>query len=471
MKFPNNFLWGGAISANQSEGNCLADHRSFSVMDLVPMNSSRRKIKQGLMDYNLFNESNSYYPSRTGVDFYKNYESDISLLSELGINCFRMSISWTRIFPEPNKKTPNRLGLDYYRKVFETCKKYKIEPLVTISHFDIPLYLIQSIGGWENRDMIDEYIKYAEILFLEYKDLVKYWITFNEINVILHNSFSGGGLSLLNKDNIEQIKYQAAHHQLIASAKAIEIAHQINTENRVGCMIAAGDYYPYSCNPVDVMLAVEKNRESYFFIDIQCRGYYPSYSKRLFEEKGVNIQFMPGDVKMLSNNCADFIALSYYTSRCISHDKKDSTSSNIMTSVKNPYIESSEWGWQIDPLGLRINLNTLYDRYQVPLFVVENGLGAKDVMIDGNIDDDYRIEYLSQHIKMVYEAIKDGVEVMGYLVWGIIDLVAASTGEMDKRYGLIYVDVDNFGNGSFKRYKKKSFDWYKSIVKSNGKKL
>lgn len=468
MTFPKDFLWGGAIAANQAEGAYLKDKYSLSVMDVVPLGEKRRAVKQGFIDYRIFDEQNTYYPSRTGIQFYDRYEEDIKLLAELGIKCFRTSISWTRIFPTGVENKPNQEGLDFYRRVFELCRSYKIEPLVTISHFDIPVYLIDSIGGWRNREMISHYTKYARTLFENYKDLVRNWITFNEINVILHNSFSGGGLELFGEENVAQIRYQAAHHQLIASSLAVKIAHEINPNNKVGCMLAAGDYYPYSCHPEDIMMALDKNRESYFFIDIQCRGQYPAYSKRKFKELDVKLKIEDGDLEILSENTADFVALSYYTSRCISHDKQDETSSNLMTSVKNPYISSSDWGWQIDPLGLRITLNTLYDRYQKPLFIVENGLGAKDQVVDGQIHDDYRIDYISKHIQMVSEAIEDGVEIIGYLVWGIIDLVAASTGEMSKRYGMIYVDADNAGHGSFDRLKKSSFEWYKKIIASNG---
>lgn len=468
MIFPKDFLWGGAIAANQAEGAYLTDNRSLSVMDVVPLGKKRRAIKQGFIDYRSFDEQSTYYPSRVGIQFFERYEEDIKLLAELGIKCFRTSISWTRIFPTGIEEEPNQAGLDFYRRVFELCHSYNIEPLVTISHFDVPMYLVDSIGGWQNREMISYYTKYARTLFENYKDFVRYWIPFNEINVILHNSFSGGGLELFDVENVDQIRYQAAHHQLVASSLAINIAHEINPDNKVGCMLAAGDYYPYSCHPEDVMMALDKNRESYFFIDIQCRGKYPTYSKRRFKTLDIELTIEEGDLQILSQNTADFIALSYYTSRCISHDKQHETSSNLMTSVKNPYIASSDWGWQIDPLGLRITLNTLYDRYQKPLFIVENGLGAKDQLVDGQIHDPYRIDYLSKHIQMVNEAIEDGVEIMGYLVWGIIDLVAASTGEMTKRYGMIYVDADNTGNGSYDRLKKTSFEWYKNLIARNG---
>ncbi len=320
--------------------------------------------------------------------------------------------------------------------------------------------------------MIDFYIKYAKTLFEEFNGLVKYWITFNEINVILHNSFSGAGLILTDDENPEQIKYQAAHHELVASALAVKIAHQINPHNQVGCMLAAGDYYPYTCHPEDVFYAMNRNRESYFFIDIQSKGEYPRYAHRIFEEKDIKLSINESDLEILKNHTVDFIALSYYTSRCISIKKmQEESEANVMNSMKNPYIPSSEWGWQIDPLGLRITLNTLYDRYQKPLFIVENGLGAKDELINGTVEDDYRIDYLREHIKAMKDAMKDGVEVIGYLTWGCIDLVAASTGQMSKRYGFVYVDRDDYAQGTNQRFKKKSFAWYHKVIASHGEDL
>lgn len=467
----NDFLWGGAIAANQAEGAYLEDGRGLSTMDVVPMNEKRIFIKQGKIPYTQ-NSPDDYFPTHKAIDFYHTYKEDIKLLAELGFKCFRISISWTRIYPTGEEDSPNEQGLSYYRSLFMECKKYGIEPLVTISHFDVPMNLVNKYGSWRNRKMIEFYLKYAKTLFETFKGLVRYWITFNEINVILHNSFSGAGLILNEEENPEQIKYQAAHHELVASALAVELAHKIDNNNKVGCMLAAGDYYPYSCNPDDVFLALQKNRESYFFIDIQSKGQYPSYAQRIFKEKNVHISMEKDDLDILERNTVDFISLSYYTSRCVSSDKtKAVNEANVMRSIKNPYIESSDWGWQIDPLGLRITLNTLYDRYQKPLFIVENGLGAKDEVINGEINDDYRIYYLKEHIKAMQEAIEDGVEILGYLVWGCIDLVAASTGEMSKRYGFIYVDRNNYAEGTNKRIKKKSFEWYKKVIETNGKVL
>lgn len=468
MTFSEDFLWGGAIAANQAEGGYTESGRGLSVMDVVPMSTERKSVKQGKVCYKKITEDN-YFPARYGIDFYTNYETDIRLLAEMGIKCFRTSISWTRIFPKGIEDSPNRQGLLYYKKVFALCKQLGIEPLVTLSHFDIPLYLVEKYGGWRNRKMIKFFAKYAETVFKELKGLVKYWITFNEINVILHNSFSGGGLILDGEQYPERIRYQAAHHQLVASALTTKLAHEIDAENQIGCMLAAGDYYPYSCNPKDVFTALNKNRESYFFTDVQCKGEYPFYAKRLFDEKQIVLEVMPDDYETLKKYTADFLSLSYYTSRTISHDLQDTKEANVMVSVENPYLESSEWGWQIDPLGFRITLNNLYDRYEKPLFVVENGLGAKDKLENSTVEDDYRISYLKKHIEALLEAQRDGVELIGYTTWGCIDLVAASTGEMEKRYGFVYVDRNNFGEGTNKRFKKKSFQWYKQVIASNGK--
>lgn len=471
MKMKKDFLWGGAIAANQAEGAYLEDGKGLSTMDVVPISNQRVLIKQGKIPYTQ-SKTTDYFPTHKAIDFYHTYKDDIRLLAEMGFKCFRTSIAWTRIYPTGEEEMPNENGLAYYKSLFEECHKYGIEPLVTISHFDVPIHLVNKYGSWRNRKMIDFYLKYAKTLFEHFKGLVKYWITFNEINVILHNSFSGAGLILCEEKNPEQIKYQAAHHELVASALATKIAHEINPENKIGCMLAAGDYYPYSCDPKDVFLALNKNRESYFFIDIQSKGEYPSYTQRLFEEKNIKLNISENDLDILKNNTVDFISLSYYTSRCASVEKmKEANEANVMRSVKNPYIQSSEWGWQIDPLGLRITLNTLYDRYQKPLFIVENGLGAKDVLIDNKVEDDYRIYYLKEHIQAMKEAVKDGVDVIGYLTWGCIDLVAASTGQMSKRYGFVYVDRDDYAQGTNKRIKKKSFEWYKKVVASNGEDL
>ena len=362
--------------------------------------------------------------------------------------------------------------------MFKECKKYEIEPLVTITHFDCPMHLINTYGGWKNRKMIDFYKRLVTVLFTRYKDLVKYWITFNEINMILHLPFMGAGLHFEENEDQTQAKYVSAHHELVASAWATKIAHEINPDNMIGCMMAAGNYYPYSCMPEDVWAALGKDRENMMFIDVQARGYYPNYALKFFEREGIHFDISDEDREILKNHTVDFISFSYYSSRCITtQEGVGETIGNAFKGTKNPYLKSSEWGWQIDPLGLRITMNTLYDRYQKPLFIVENGLGANDVLLEEEIDgyrvsDDYRISYLKEHIKAFKAAVEeDGVDLLGFTPWGCIDLVSASTGEMAKRYGFIYVDRHNDGSGTMQRYKKKSFYWYKDVIASNGEKL
>ncbi len=464
------FLWGGAVAANQCEGAYDADGKGLSLVDIMP------NVHEGRFEamFNINKAKNTeynYYPSHKSIDFYNKYKEDIKLLSEMGFNVFRMSISWARIFPNGDDKSPNEAGLKFYDNVFDECLKYGIEPLVTINHFDTPLALMDNYGGWKNRKLIDFYMNYCEVIFNRYKDKVKYWLTFNEINMILHIPSIGGLLNLDGEENPEQVKYQAAHHQLVASAKATKLAHEINPDMKIGCMLAAGKTYANTCNPKDVMKSLEADREGYFFIDVQSRGYYPSFSNRLFEEKNIKLEITEEDLKVLKENTVDFISFSYYSSRLISADPnlEDKTEGNVFASLKNPYLDRSEWGWQIDPLGLRITMNEIYDRYQKPLFIVENGFGAIDIPDEnGYVEDDYRIEYLREHIKAFKEAIKDGVDLIGYTPWGCIDLISASTGEMKKRYGFIYVDLDDKGNGTRKRSKKKSFYWYKQVIESNG---
>jgi 6-phospho-beta-glucosidase len=332
--------------------------------------------------------------------------------------------------------------------------------------------LVKTVGSWRSRKMVGYYERLCTTIFTRYKDKVKYWLTFNEINMLLHLPFMGAGLVFEEGDDVEAIKYQAAHHQLIASAKATKIAHEINPNFKIGCMLAAGNTYANTCAPEDVWKSMEKDRENYFFIDVQSRGEYPNYAKKMLEKININIKMEDGDLELLKENTVDFISFSYYSSRLTSADPKINaqTEGNVFATLKNPHLKASEWGWQIDPLGLRITMNAMYDRYQKPLFIVENGLGAVDnVDENGYVEDDYRIEYLREHIKAMKDAVnEDGVELMGYTPWGCIDLVSASTGEMKKRYGFIYVDKDNEGNGTLKRSKKKSFNWYKKVIESNG---
>lgn len=471
MGFPTNFLWGGASAANQCEGAYDIDGRGLANVDVCPSGEMRSSVISGKKKMLACDKTLSY-PSHKAIDMYHHYQEDIALFAQMGFQVYRLSIAWTRIYPTGEEENPNELGLQFYENVFKECLRYGIQPLVTISHFDCPVHLIEKFGGWRNRKMITFYLQLCETLFKRYKGLVTKWLTFNEINMVLHAPFMGAGLVFEEGENEEAIKYLAAHHELVASAMATSLAHTIDENNQIGCMFAAGSAYPFTCHPQDVFKAMEVDRENYFFVDVQSRGEYPSYAIKQLEAKKIMPRMEEQDLQIVKENTVDFIAFSYYNSRCVAHhhDKKDIAEGNLFASIKNPHLQYSEWGWPIDPLGLRITLNAIYDRYQKPMFLVENGLGAQDVVEeDGQINDDYRIAYLASHIEAMKASIEeDGVDLMGYTSWAPIDLISASTGEMKKRYGFIYVDQNEEGTGTLQRLKKKSFDWYKKVIASNG---
>ena len=466
------FLWGGALAANQCEGAYLEDGRLPSSCDLLP-DAANGRWDAMYHPLHLLETEYPYYPSHEATDFYHRYKEDIKLLSECGIRALRLSISWTRIYPTGQEEEPNEAGLKFYDDLFAECHRYGIEPIVTLTHFDVPVELIRRYGSWRDRKMISFYEKYARTVLSRYKDLVRYWLTFNEINMITHIPFLGGGL-LVDKDDpdFDDIVYNAAHNQLLASACAVKAARQIDPGLKVGCMMAAGSFYPYSCDPKDVMEACISNNKNCMFIDVQMNGAYSGFALNHLKKAGVKFNIEEGDMKLLKENTCDFLGFSYYSSRLISADPKrlrNTADGNAITTLRNPHLEITKWGRQIDPIGLRVTMNDLYNRYHKPLFVVENGLGAADVNEDGKIHDDYRIGYIAKHIEQMKLAMEeDGVENMGYLVWGIIDLISAGGGEMDKRYGLVYVNKHNDGSGDLERLKKDSFSWYEKVIASNG---
>ena len=467
------FLWGGATAANQCEGGFREGGRGMAIVDVIPHGVYRMPVMNGTMDYRDLPED-IRYPGREAIDMYGHYKEDIALFAEMGFQCYRFSFSWSRIFPTGEEAEPDREGLRFYDDVINELLRYGIEPVVTLCHFDAPLFLVEKYGSWKSRKMIDSFLRYCDTVFRHFKGRVRYWITFNEINMLMHLPFLGAGIRLKEGEDELRVKYQAAHHELVASALAVKMAREISPEFQIGCMLAAGSVYPYSCNPADVWESMKKDRENYFFIDVQARGEYPGYAKKYLARQGIELEMTVEDTEILKENTVDFISLSYYNSRCVRSDGKgEASGGNVFASAKNPYLECSQWGWPIDPMGFRITLNALYDRYQKPLFVVENGLGAVDaVKEDGSIDDDYRIDYLRSHIRAMMEAAdEDGVDIMGYTPWGCIDLVSATTGEMSKRYGLIYVDKDDDGKGTLNRVRKKSFYWYKEVIASNGERL
>ncbi len=480
MGFPKGFLWGGATAANQFEGGWLEDGKGASVPDHIRGGTvSTPRLWDKEIDENI------YYPSHEATDFYHHYKEDIALYGEMGFKCYRMSINWARIYPTGMEETPNQKGLDFYHNVFAECKKYNIEPLVTISHYELPWGLSEKYNGWAGREVIDCYVRYAKTLFTEFKEEVTLWLTFNEINIGANSFGRIMSLGMQGDDHAPMFKmnetdeekserFAALHHQFVASALAVQAGHEINPENKIGCMIAGSMTYPFTCNPLDVKDAQNKmNMSNWFCGDVQVRGHYPYYAKRFFKDNNIVVKMEEGDEDILKKGTVDFYSFSYYMSSCASVDPDALKSAgNMFTGIKNPYLKASDWGWQIDPEGLRIYLNEVYGRYEVPLMIVENGLGANDERSeDGKFHDDYRINYLRDHIKAMEQAVEDGVDLMGYTMWGCTDLVSASTGEMKKRYGFVYVDRDNDGNGDMHRERKDSFYWYKKVCESNGEDL
>lgn len=466
--FPDNFLWGGAIAANQVEGAWNVDGKGVSSADLavcVPKGTRREYTKQV--------EAGIYYPNHEGIHFYEHYREDLALFHEMGFKALRTSINWTRIFPNGDEETPNEAGLKFYDDLFDACHEYGIEPVVTLSHYETPQYLTDHYNGWESRRMINFFEKFGQTVLSRFHSKVKYWLTFNEINVITLNPMMAGGVDIPLSD--KQRLYQAAHYQLVASAKVTAWGHEHYPDAKIGMMMLYPISYPETCSPADQLENMHFMDQHYYFSDVQVRGAYSNKALKFLKANDVSLDFTDDDRQALAKGTVDYIGFSYYMSMVSSSspDKKIKVSGNMLDGIQNPYLETSEWDWQIDPTGLRLSLNQLYDRYQIPVFVVENGLGAKDILTEEQtVDDQYRIDYLDAHLKAVRDAIElDGVPVMGYTAWGCIDLVSASTGQMSKRYGFIYVDRNDDGSGSYRRYKKRSFDWYKSVIETNGANL
>ena len=495
MSFPKNFLWGGATAANQYEGGYLSGGKGLATADVITngdMHNPRRiviELEDGTRQtINRFQDvpknakaiidDSVYYPSHVATDFYNHYKEDIALMGEMGFKTFRMSIAWSRIYPNGDDAAPNEEGLKFYDEVFNELKKYNIEPLVTISHYEPPLNLCLKYDCWYNRQTIDFFMNYVYTIVDRYSDRVKYWLTFNEVDSMIRHPYTTGGLikDRFEDKNWEEVIFQSMHHQFVASALATKYIHEKDPEAKVGCMLTKLTYYPYTCKPEDQLEAQQRMRATYCYSDTQVFGEYPSYLLARFKNHGLNIVMTEEDLDVMKKYPVDFISFSYYSSSCVAKDTEglQTTAGNTVTAIKNPYLQASEWGWQSDPIGLRISLVDLYDRYRKPLFIVENGLGEKETLVeDGNgsytVNDDAHIAYYEEHMKAMYDAIvEDGVDLMGYTSWACIDLVSESTKQMSKRYGFIYVDCDDEGNGTFNRYKKKSFYWYKKVIETNG---
>lgn len=489
MSFPKGFYWGGATAANQYEGGWNEGGRGLAMTDVTtggtkdtPRYVTYRNADGSAGKYTMFGGKlpegasyavldDYYYPNHIGTDFYHHYKEDIALFAEMGFKTFRMSISWSRLYPNGDEETPNQKGIEFYRNVFQELKKYNIEPLVTIWHFDTPLYLEEKFGGWKNRKLIDLYVRFAKTCFTEFKGLVKYWLTFNEINnTIMFLDMFGQKVT----DTDFQNAYQTLHHQFVASAKAVQVGHEIDPENKIGCMICGITFYPMTCDPKDILLNRHTWEKNIFYCgDVQCKGKYPTFAERLWKDHNVKLEILPEDLEDLKKGTVDMYSFSYYMSTVVTtHNVTDKVSGNFSAGARNEYLQYSDWGWATDPTGLQYYLEMMYDRYEKPLLIVENGLGAFDtVEEDGSIHDPFRIDYYRQHIEAMSKAIDNGVDLIAYTTWGCIDLVSAGTGEMRKRYGFIYVNKQDDGTGDYSRSRKDSFYWYKKVIASNGEDL
>ncbi len=458
------FLWGGAVAANQYEGAWEAGGKGISVTDVMTKGdvNTPRKITAGVLP-------NEEYPNHFGIDFYHHYKEEIKLFAEMGFKCFRLSIAWSRIFPHGDEEKPNEEGLAFYDNVFDECLKYDIQPVVTLSHFEMPYYLADHYGGWRDRRVIDFFLRYAKVCFERYHEKVKYWMTFNEINNLIDtdnpfNAWTGAGVLYKEDENPEQTMYQISHYQFVASSLAVQEAKKIDSKLQIGCMLHLGPLYPANCKPLDQIASLKAMDRRFFFSDVQIRGTYPSYTKKLWERKNIKLDITQEDLANLKKGSVDFLGFSYYKSTIAEYNAQAD-----FLEKPNPYVSKSDWGWAIDPVGLRYILNVAYERYQKPLFIVENGFGAYDKLENGSVNDDYRINYLQSHVVQMLKAIElDGVDVIGYTPWAAIDIISASTGEIEKRYGFIYVNLDEVKQGAAGVYRKQSFEWYKNIIKTNG---
>lgn len=477
MNFPNDFLWGGAVAAHQLEGAYQEGGRGLSTSDVMTGGdrNTARQITDGVLP-------GYHYPNHEGIDFYHHYKEDVALFAEMGFKCFRTSISWSRIFPNGDETEPNEEGLKFYDRLFDELRANGMEPIVTLCHFEIPYALAKNYGGFRNRKVIDFFLRFCEVVFRRYQNKVKYWLLFNEINNQTDTSrsiyaFANSAVLFEEGENREQVTWQAVHHELVAGAKAVKLGRSINPDFQFGCMMAWVPIYPETCHPKDMLAQVDRMHDRYLFTDVYARGHYPAYAQSMWRKKGVSLEVLPEDLEVLAEGTVDFISLSYYMSAVVSHaETTDASERGFIGSVGNPYLKYSDWGWAIDPDGLRYSLNELYERYEKPIFIVENGFGSYDKVLENPgdyvVEDDYRIDYLRQHISAVKQAVlEDNVAVMGYTVWGCIDVVSFTTGELEKRYGFIYVDKHDDGTGTMERKKKKSFYWYQDVIRSQGENL
>lgn len=481
-------LWGGATASSQYEGAYAAGGKGLDTQDCRPYlpRTSNATTETRLLTQAVINTARasahadtpasaqpfSFYPFRTGSDGYHHLEEDITLLAELGIDIYRFSISWARLFPTGDESEPNPAGLAYYDRVFSAVRAAGMKVFLTLTHYAMPLAIVEDHGGWTQRDTIERYVRFARVVFERWGDTIDYYLPFNEINAGYFSPWNGVGLPKPEAGPYDQsLVFQSLHHQFVASARVIELQRRIAPHCQSGCMVADFCYYPHTCSPEDNLATVRAEQvNQWLAVDVLARGFYPSYIDRFFAEEGISITVMPDDLDLLTRYTCDFVSISYYQSSVYSTDETaEQTAGNLVSSVKNPYLAATDWGWQIDPVGLRTALNKLYDRVQKPIFISENGMGSRDALArdtDGNpcVHDPYRTDYLARHFEQIDEAVRDGVDLIGYIMWGVIDIVSAGSCEMEKRYGVVYVDADNEGCGTYNRFKKDSFAWYQRFI-------
>lgn len=466
----HNFLWGGSIAAHQCEGSWQEGGKGPAIMDFVTKGSKKvpREITKVIC-------SDKEYPSHKGIDFYNRYKEDIALFKEMGFTALRISIDWSRIFPKGDEKEPNQAGLAFYDAVINTLIENELEPIITLYHFEMPIHLVHEYGSWTNRKLVDFYLHYCETIMRHFKGRVKYWVTFNETNHLVPETeqadiftYLVSGLKYSEMKDPDRELAMIGYHMCLASVKAVRLAHEIDQKSMIGCVFGLNPIYPVNCDPVNVLKAFLENEEDYYQVDAMCNGVFPKYKLKEYAKKGIELSVSDNDRKAFEEGTIDFIGLNYYLSSVALPESNGDESESMFGGMQNPYLEQSKWGWGIDPTGIRYVMNYLYRKYSLPILITENGLGAVDELTkDKKIHDQYRIDYLEKHIEAVTEAVnEDNVESLGYLVWGPIDLVSASTGEMSKRYGFIYVDLDDEGKGSMERYKKDSFNWFKEKIAS-----
>lgn len=470
--FPSDFMWGGAIAANQCEGAwdidgkgwCIADINEFR--DDIDITKKYNDEVSSTFVKEAMESKTRIFPKRRGIDFYHTYKEDLKLLAGLGLKTFRTSINWARIFPNGDDLEPNEAGLQFYEDLFKEMRKYNMEPMITISHYEMPLHLTAAYKGWYSREVIEFFERYCQVVFDRYHDLVKYWIIVNQINLIGHESFNHLGVAEDKVEDLQSAKYQAVHNEMVSCARATKYAHEHYPDLQIGMMLCGGPAYAATCKPEDVLATLKHNQMEYFYSDVLLRGTYPGYAYRFFEDHNIHVEFGEHDLEDFKNTC-DFFSFSYYYTRIVTKESYEHGNE----AIRNSELPANPWGWTIDPTGLRILLNEFYDRYQKPIYITENGVGYYDTLEDGKIHDSYRVDYYREHIKQMKEAIKDGVDLRGYYAWGPIDIVSCSSSEMSKRYGFIYVDLDDYGKGSGQRIKKDSYAWMQKVIASNGEDL